>query len=349
MQLPRRGRATCASPSAARDATEALRRRAARACRACACSASPTRRWWRSRFDDVDAFAVGDGARRGAAGSSISRSRRRACTAPSTRCTAPVIPRVPRRARATRWPRCGARAPGAPRSGPTARSSERFPARRREWHSAPPCGPRSCSHWCFSSAPPPGARSSGCRPGGDDTATGTSTATAWATLEHAADAGQSRRHGARARRQLPGLLPQPLRHGGQPDHLRRRRHRRRRSPPTTARRPTASTSKDAVARRASTASSSNDRTRAGIRVARLASSSPCATATPATTAAGASSAASPTTSPSRTTRRTTRIAEHGIYVSNSGDRPIIRGNLVHDNHANGIHMNGDAQPGRRRH
>src|SRR5581483_7289195 len=38
-------------------------------------------------------------------------------------------------------------------------------------------------------------------------------------------------------------------------------------------------------------------------------------------------------------------AEHGIYVSNSGDRPVIRGNLVHDNHANGIHMNGDASQG----
>ena len=36
------------------------------------------------------------------------------------------------------------------------------------------------------------------------------------------------------------------------------------------------------------------------------------------------------------------VVEHGIYVSNSGDRPIIRGNIVHDNHANGIHMNGDA-------
>lgn len=33
--------------------------------------------------------------------------------------------------------------------------------------------------------------------------------------------------------------------------------------------------------------------------------------------------------------------EHGIYVSNSGDRPIIRGNISHDNNANGIHMNGD--------
>jgi parallel beta-helix repeat protein len=38
-------------------------------------------------------------------------------------------------------------------------------------------------------------------------------------------------------------------------------------------------------------------------------------------------------------------AEHGIYVSNSGDRPIIRNNLVHDNHANGIHMNGDLSQG----
>jgi hypothetical protein len=37
--------------------------------------------------------------------------------------------------------------------------------------------------------------------------------------------------------------------------------------------------------------------------------------------------------------------EHGIYVSNSGDRPVIRGNLVHANHANGIHMNGDLSQG----
>jgi parallel beta-helix repeat protein len=37
--------------------------------------------------------------------------------------------------------------------------------------------------------------------------------------------------------------------------------------------------------------------------------------------------------------------EHGIYVSNSGDRPVIRRNLVHDNNANGIHMNGDASLG----
>lgn len=33
--------------------------------------------------------------------------------------------------------------------------------------------------------------------------------------------------------------------------------------------------------------------------------------------------------------------EHGIYVSNSGDRPVIRGNVVRSNDKNGIHMNGD--------
>jgi hypothetical protein len=38
-------------------------------------------------------------------------------------------------------------------------------------------------------------------------------------------------------------------------------------------------------------------------------------------------------------------AEHGIYVSNSGDRPVIRANAVFGNRANGIHMNGDASLG----
>ncbi len=33
--------------------------------------------------------------------------------------------------------------------------------------------------------------------------------------------------------------------------------------------------------------------------------------------------------------------EHGIYVSNSGDRPVIRRNLAWGNNKNGIHMNGD--------
>lgn len=37
--------------------------------------------------------------------------------------------------------------------------------------------------------------------------------------------------------------------------------------------------------------------------------------------------------------------EHGIYFSNSADDPIIRYNHCFDNHANGIHMNGDASLG----
>jgi hypothetical protein len=37
--------------------------------------------------------------------------------------------------------------------------------------------------------------------------------------------------------------------------------------------------------------------------------------------------------------------EHGIYVSNTCTRPIVRDNSVHDNHANGIHMNGDVSQG----
>jgi len=37
--------------------------------------------------------------------------------------------------------------------------------------------------------------------------------------------------------------------------------------------------------------------------------------------------------------------EHGIYVSNSGDRPTIRDNVSWDNNRNGIHVNGDAELG----
>ena len=39
------------------------------------------------------------------------------------------------------------------------------------------------------------------------------------------------------------------------------------------------------------------------------------------------------------------LDEHGIYVSNSGDRPVIRGNVIFGNNANGIHMNGDVSLG----
>jgi parallel beta-helix repeat protein len=37
--------------------------------------------------------------------------------------------------------------------------------------------------------------------------------------------------------------------------------------------------------------------------------------------------------------------EHGIYVSNSVDRPVVRGNRVHGNNANGLHFNGDISQG----
>lgn len=36
------------------------------------------------------------------------------------------------------------------------------------------------------------------------------------------------------------------------------------------------------------------------------------------------------------------VVEHGIYVSNSSDRPIVRNNLVWSNNGNGLHFNGDA-------
>jgi hypothetical protein len=37
--------------------------------------------------------------------------------------------------------------------------------------------------------------------------------------------------------------------------------------------------------------------------------------------------------------------EHGIYVSNSADRPIVRNNVVYSNAGNGLHFNGDASLG----
>jgi parallel beta-helix repeat protein len=39
------------------------------------------------------------------------------------------------------------------------------------------------------------------------------------------------------------------------------------------------------------------------------------------------------------------IDEHGIYVSNSGDNPVIRNNVSFNNHGSGIHMNGDLSQG----
>ena len=44
--------------------------------------------------------------------------------------------------------------------------------------------------------------------------------------------------------------------------------------------------------------------------------------------------------------RASRSAQqHGIYVSNSGDRPVIRGNTVFENYASGIQLNADVSQG----
>lgn len=39
------------------------------------------------------------------------------------------------------------------------------------------------------------------------------------------------------------------------------------------------------------------------------------------------------------------ITQHGIYVANSGDRPIVRGNRLHDNAGSGLRSNGDVAQG----
>ncbi len=39
------------------------------------------------------------------------------------------------------------------------------------------------------------------------------------------------------------------------------------------------------------------------------------------------------------------VNEHGIYISNSSDYPIIRGNRLHHNNGCGLHMNGDISMG----
>lgn len=39
------------------------------------------------------------------------------------------------------------------------------------------------------------------------------------------------------------------------------------------------------------------------------------------------------------------VQQHGIYVANSGDRPVVRGNLLHDNAGSGLRSSGDATQG----
>ncbi|HYF35247.1 MAG TPA: right-handed parallel beta-helix repeat-containing protein, partial [Prosthecobacter sp.] len=39
------------------------------------------------------------------------------------------------------------------------------------------------------------------------------------------------------------------------------------------------------------------------------------------------------------------VLEHGIYVANSGDRPVVRGNRIHGNANSGLRLSGDANQG----
>src|SRR5450432_2899300 len=39
------------------------------------------------------------------------------------------------------------------------------------------------------------------------------------------------------------------------------------------------------------------------------------------------------------------VQQHGIYVSNSGDRPVVKNNIVFGNHDSGIQLNADASQG----
>jgi len=39
------------------------------------------------------------------------------------------------------------------------------------------------------------------------------------------------------------------------------------------------------------------------------------------------------------------VRSHGLYVSNSGDYPVVRGNRIHNNVKCGLHMNGDPEMG----
>ncbi len=180
--------------------------------------------------------------------------------------------------------------------------------------------------------------------GGNDGADGLSLATAWATLGHAADAvgpGDTVHvqdgsyqgfylDDARARR--------ASRSPSSP------RARTSRSPPTTATTPDGINLEGAVARRHRRLRRERPDARRHPRGARR-SSSPSATATLGYNGRWGifTGFVDDFTIEDNETHHSQ--AEHGIYVSNSGDRPIIRGNLVHDNHANGIHMNGDASQG----
>ena len=182
------------------------------------------------------------------------------------------------------------------------------------------------------------------RPGGDDTATGTSTASAWASLVHAAGAvdpgdtvhvedgsyqGFDLRTAGTAGSPITFVAEGSAARITADNGAHARRHQRR------GRR----------LGRASTASSSSDRTRAGIRVA----VSPVRHRAPLS-----HRQQRPLGHLQRLRRRLHDRGQRSVRLASSSTastsptaaigRSSAR-NLVHDNHANGIHMNGDASEG----
>ena len=182
------------------------------------------------------------------------------------------------------------------------------------------------------------------RPGGDDAATGTSTASAWATLVHAADVVDPGDTVHVHDGSYQGFYLRRSGTAGQPDHLRRRRargadHRRQRRTP------------DGI----------NVEGAAYVVHRRLRRQRPHARRHPrrgrrqfVTVRNCHAGLQRPLGHLQRLRRRPHDREQRGAPLAssstastsrNSGDRPIIRDNLVHDNHANGIHMNGDVSQG----
>ena len=168
-------------------------------------------------------------------------------------------------------------------------------------------------------------------------------------LGHAAKGGQhrpGRRHRHRPRGQLRRLPPDARRHGRGPDHV-PGRGRRGRSRSETRRRPTASTSKGPTTSRSRASRSTACRGPASARCSTTTSSSATTTLDHNGTWGILTGFSDDLLIENNVTTRSQ--VEHGIYVSNSGDRPVIRNNVIWGNRANGIHMNGDVSAGRRRH
>ena len=119
---------------------------------------------------------------------------------------------------------------------------------------------------------------------------------------------------------------------------RRGEHRRRRDQRTATR-----SGRRRVRRRSRASPSPTRRAPASARSTATTSRSPTTRST--RTASGASSPAFCETSSIENNETSRSGEQHGIYASNSADRPMIRGNKIWGNAMCGIHMNGDISQG----